>query len=99
MIAAALVGAEGDERSVRSVHGTTGFEARRGERHGFSPCRGSDHSTLWTSAITVSPAGARLAEPLVAALNDRESPSRWLAATGTVPTAVTAPAAPAAASS
>ncbi|MER7144842.1 hypothetical protein [Streptomyces xanthochromogenes] len=63
------------------------------------PARGRDHRTSWISAISRSPAGERLAAPLVAAVKDSESPVRGAAraGAGTTPTAVTAPAAPAAA--
>ena len=38
------------------------------------PVRGRDHRPLWISAISVSPAGARVAEPLVARVKVRERP-------------------------
>ena len=76
MEAAAPVGAERDQLAVGGVHGAGGFEVGRGEGHGGAAVRGRDHRTFWTSAISRSPAGARVAAPLVARVNDRVGPVR-----------------------
>ncbi|GAA3291992.1 hypothetical protein GCM10020295_10130 [Streptomyces cinereospinus] len=54
------------------------------------PWRGTDHSTLCTSATSRSPDGARVAEPPVAAVKERVTGSAAAAPTGVVTVATAA---------